>query len=487
VQRLRGFVLSSCSILTLACGGGGRSADDDGEATESTSGADDDASSTADASATMSASIGTDDETSVGDDSVESSDEASVDSSESSSDGGSATIDVAGHVTSWHGRPVAGASVTIAGTTATTAEDGTFAIAGVAVPYEARVDAEDMVTVVRELTRADPSLHTYGGFVDLKQADIEGTLSGGAGFPSPAGHEFAVSFDGFDTHEENWSYSMGPGPDYHISPRWYGPVPAEEGTVMVLQWEELVNGQPLGYDALGTFDIAVSDGGVFAEQDIVLAPVADSIVGGSLVTPDGADVSQVRLFVGTGDIASVFAGWQEDAFDSYEFLVPQGQGAYAGLSYIAGSNDAYVFAFRTDVAPGTMDADLEIPTLPSWTAPINGSNGFGLDTELAWSGIADAVSVITVYCEEADAFVRVVTAEATATIPDVSDLGVQFPPSSTCHVVLDQYAPLASTDEWAGPDSPMRNRSRVDSSYPSTPLFDGSTAVIENLQFSTAP
>lgn len=439
----------------------------------------------------MSASQGSEGETSTGIDTGESSDDDTVDTSgdasDSSSDGGTATVDVAGRVTSWYGRPIAGASVTIAGTTTTTADDGTFAIDGVATPYEARVDAEGMVTVVRELTRDDPSLHTYGGFDDPKQADIEGDLSGGAGFPSPSGHAWAVSFDGFDAHGEGSSYSQGAGPDYHLAPYWYGPVPAEEGTVMALQWEQIDDGQPLGYDALGTLDIAVSNGGLFADQDLVLAPVGDSIVGGSLLAPDGVDISQVRLFVGTGDISSVFVGWQEDAFDAYEFLVPQGQGAYAGVAYIAGTNDAYVFTFRTNVAPGTMDADLEIPTLPSWTAPANGSNGFGLDTELSWSGIADAVSVITVYCEDADAFVRVVTAESTATIPDVSDLGVQFPPSTTCNVVVDQYAPLADTDAWAGPESPMRNRSRVDSSYPATSLFDGSTAVLQNLQFSTAP
>lgn len=410
--------------------------------------------------------------------------DASTDGSSESGSTGDTTIDVSGTVTGFLGRPLAGADVMIGDTTVTTDEDGAFAITGVTAPYDARVVDSNGATIFLGLTRADPSLHLYSPDGEYHTAEIEGVMSGGAGFPNPSQHVFAVSFDGFDTHDESWSYSIGNGPSYHLQPQWYGAA-AQEGTVLALQWHQVDNGHPLDYDGIGVIDVVLSDGGLFADQDIALQPVGDAVVAGMLGVPPEAEYSQVRMFVGVGDEASAFVGYEDDPGDTYSFAAPDGGDAWMSTTLIAGVGSSGVFAFRSGIAPDTLDADLDIPVLPTWDAPANGEM-IASDSMLQWSGIADAVSVVLLSCEGADVGVRIVTADSSTPVPDLTDLGTLLPAGATCYVLLDQYAPFDDVDAFTGPDSPMRNRSRVDASYPATALFDGAFATVPDIVLHTA-
>lgn len=416
--------------------------------------------------------------------SSESSADASTDGSSESGSTGDATIDVNGTVTGFLGRPLAGVDVTIGDDMVTTDEDGAFAITGVTAPYDARVVDDNGATIFLGLTRTDPSLHLYSPDGVYHTAEIDGVMSGGAGFPNPSQHVFAVAFDGFDTHDESWSYSIGNGPSYHLQPQWYGTA-AQEGTVVALQWHQVDNGHPLDYDGVGVIDVVVSDGGVFADQDIVLQPVGTAVVAGTLGIPPEAAYSQVRMFVGVGEEASVFVGYEDDPGDTYSFAAPDGGDAWMSTTLIAGVGSSGVFVFRTGIAPDTLDADLDIPTLATWTGPANGGV-IADDSMLQWSGIADAVSVVLLTCDEADVSVRIVTADSSTPIPDLADLGTLLPAGANCYVLLDQYAPLPDVDAFCGPDSPMRNRSRVDSSYPATALVDGAFATVQDIVLHTA-
>lgn len=410
--------------------------------------------------------------------------DASTDGSSESGSTGDATIDVSGTVTGFIGRPLAGVDVMIGDTTVTTDDDGAFAIAGVTAPYDARVVANGGATIFLGLTRADPSLHLYESDGTYRTAQIDGVMSGGAGFPNPSDHVFAIAFDGFDTHDENWSFSIGDGPDYHLQPQWYGPA-AEEGTLLAVQYHQVDNGHPLDYDGIGVLDVVVSDGGLFADQDLVLQPVGDAVVAGMLGIPPEAEYSQVRMFVGVGDEASVFAGYEDDPGDTYSFAAPDGADAWMSTTLIAGVGSSGVFAFRTAIAADTLDADLDIPVLPTWTAPAN-DGAIADDSMLQWSGIADAVSVVLLSCDGGDVGVRIVTADSSTPVPDVADLGTLLPAGADCYVLLDQYAPFADVDAFSGPESPMRNRSRVSSSYPATALFDGAFATVPDIVLHTA-
>ncbi|HWB81438.1 MAG TPA: hypothetical protein VG755_41030 [Nannocystaceae bacterium] len=416
------------------------------------------------------------DDTSSEEDSADASTEASSESGST----GDATIEVSGTVTGFIGRPLAGVDVTIGDTTVTTDDEGAFTIAGVTAPYDARVVAADSgATIFLGLTRADPSLHLCSADGEYHTAEIEGLMSGGAGFPNPSQHVFAVAFDGFDTHDESWSYSIGNGPSYHLQPQWYGAA-AQEGTVLAVQYHQVDNGHPLDYDGIGVLDVVISDGGVFADQDLVLAPVGDAVVAGMLGVPAEAEYSQVRMFIGVGEEASVLVGYEDDPGDTYSFAAPDGADAWMSTTLIAGVGSSGVFAFRTGIAADTLDADLDIPVLPTWDAPANGGM-IAQDSMLQWSGIADAVSVVLLTCEDADLGVRIVTADSSTPVPDLADLGTLIPAGANCYVVLDQYAPFTDVDAFSAPESPMRNRSRVDASYPATALFDGAFATIPDI------
>lgn len=210
------------------------------------------------------------------------------------------------------------------------------------------------------------------------------------------------------------------------------------------------------------------------------------MIGGSITMPAGATFALLELFVGTGERASVRVGDVEDPPSDYTFVVPEADDVWTATTLITADDTAVVYTFRTAIAPGSDDVDLEVPALPSWTTPAVGTE-LAADSMLQWDGLPDATSLVLLWCPDADYSLTIVTEGTETTIPALPELGTLLVPGAQCVITLEQYAPNATTDAWAGAQSPTANRDRVWQSYPSAALFDGAFAQLENLSFTVAP
>ena len=108
-------------------------------------------------------------------------------------------VSVNGQVVASNEQPVAGISVEIEGKTLVTDADGRFSVEATA-PYDIVVRGDFVGGQYNSelyvgVTRADPKL--YRQFVEENRSGgASGTVSGGLGFPQPAGHETRIRFGG---------------------------------------------------------------------------------------------------------------------------------------------------------------------------------------------------------------------------------------------------------------------------------------------------
>ena len=210
---------------------------------------------------------------------------------------------LAGRVIGGNGAPVAGATVRVGTASATSGADGTFALPAVAPPYELVVTAPGglVASYYPELRRSDPTLVLFDEAPSFPRfAQASGALSGGAGFPAPAGREAGVAFGSLE------GTAFGPvqpgAATFLVGLAWAGPSSSATGALHALQWVVDADLRPVAFDGHARrAGVTLSAGGTATGQDLALAAVGTSAVSGTLDEGGAPFSASLSLFATLGD------------------------------------------------------------------------------------------------------------------------------------------------------------------------------------------
>lgn len=338
------------------------------------------------------------------------------------------SLTVEGRLLDLLGNGFAGAQVEIQGSTTTTDATGTFAIAGVAVPY-------DLVTYVAApfpavhafvgMTAADPDVLSYAVLNNASYPET--TVNGDLPAAVPADHYAIVCVEGITVAVYGCSTASPAETNYVVDVRW-----AEGGTVDVrvhaLLIEHDVDGLPVAYPGYATGTGSITDGVPVAIH--VGAPVVPSTatLSATMNPPSGFLPDAYAVVVEVSDTFSI------PVFDvlpppsaSFSVPVPVFPSATYGIYASArpGSASASSNAWRFGLAPGS-NTTFTLAAPPALASPADGATGIGTGDTLALSDEPDG-SVTFLAQSYPDITLAVTTMSSSAQIPDLAPFGAALP------------------------------------------------------------
>ena len=294
-----------------------------------------------------------------------------------------ATLLLAGKVIGRNGHPVPGATVRAGVASAKTDVTGVFSLAGVAPPYDIVTIAPGglLTSYYPGLRRMDPTL-----FLDVepspqRSGTAVGALSGGAGFPQPAGHEAGIAFL---SGSVVGSGSVQAGTSlFTVSAGWSGPSTVT-GDIHALQWQVDAQGKPVSYDGQGSrTGVTLTSGQPIYGQDIVLAPVATTSLAGTFVNQPGTGAGlRLTAVLGGGARIPIWYGAVQTPFSIATPAIP---GATVDLvARIDYAGMAFQEVHRSGLAPGATGVAMTFsPVLPMQSLPPGGAV-VGPGTTFSW-------------------------------------------------------------------------------------------------------
>jgi len=237
------------------------------------------------------------------------------------------TITVNGTVIAGETVPRPGIAVMILGHAPVVSDaSGQFVFEDVEVPYTAVVvrDDADRANIYVGLTRADPFLQTSGNSGPIYQATVDGTVSGGAGFPEPINHRTTL----YPHIAQRAQGVIGPpnpatGAYSFFSLNW-SVSPQSELTMRALQGEfDPVTQFPVNYTGYAVLTTPVAGDDMLVGQNLVLQPIATAALTGTVTTPAGFPLLSVSLRADMSDDEDLqlFAGL--DASTPFSINAPE--------------------------------------------------------------------------------------------------------------------------------------------------------------------
>ncbi len=363
-------------------------------------------------------------------------------------------ITVTGTVVNEYLQPQPGVGVVVTGHDMVIADAaGHFSVTGVTPPYVLTTSftADRAAMVYAGLTRTDPLVVVpASSFVDPTYgAHVGGTVQGvDALLPW---HHLSVWFESPETGQmaslQHAVYSAGL--------RWNG-VPSTTGAVYALQWQlDSTTLLPSSYTAYGSRAIALSNGGSLGGQDVATGPVETQSVRGTVTVPDGYAISRKRLLAAFAAPPSLARGWvlltDTSTAGTFDYAAPTMPGATLALSVEATDGVASATVLKT--GPGAAaEATLDLPQAPSLIAPADGATQVGGDVRFSWSRMPGAVYLLSIITRETvymppPVNFYVFTTDTTATLPDVSALGLWSYPGARYVWNVYAWAPFEHVDD----------------------------------------
>jgi hypothetical protein len=396
---------------------------------------------------------------------------------------GPAKVAVVGTVVDGARLPQAGVTVLVAGRDpVTTDADGRFALTEVTKPYDVTAVTSDGRAAVTYLglSRSDPTLLLpVASFPASLQhsGDVNGIVTGGAGFPQPSNHRTAAVF--LSPEAVRQGLVSGTSGSYRLSPQWLGPFHTV-GSLQALQWEyDPASTLPVRYTGYGArTDATVTDGRSLFGQDLQLAPLGTGALTGSVTLPPGAILTgkSVALVIGTlGGGPALWALFQDTvkALDfSYAAPVVPGEGIQ--VSALATMGAARVEAGKLLTGASASGVAVALPPVVELGQPAEGAADVGAGTRLTWNRIQNAVYVIQLGSADAGPTYWIFTSDTTATILDLGASGSGLPAGAAYSWAVLALAPFGNLDQAAGPNNVAATG-------------DWSTSVSATRHFTTAP
>jgi len=337
--------------------------------------------------------------------------------------GDATTFDVQGTVVDALREPIAGAQVTIAGTTTAAAADGSFTVSDVTRPYDVVVTLPGMKEVhdFVGLNRANPVLPLLDQAVTPSDsASVAGTITNASAnsatqlaevaFASPEAHGSSVLW-------QNDGPGFGP---FQVT--WSGPS-STQGTLLALKWSVGPTGLPEQYLGFASAPLSLSDQQSATGANLQFQAVATSYLSGTIMPPSGYAISAKDLWMTAGPKSGMLLGIVADSDATFTFATPRA-GLPLGVEAKATSGNASTILYRANLQPNQV-VDMTLPAPPALGAP--GTATFDHVTVFGWTAVPGTISVLWL-TSTAGPNVYVYTAASNATLPAGSVLTL---PAST--------------------------------------------------------
>jgi len=362
-------------------------------------------------------------------------------------------ITVTGTVLGPNDQPYPDAPVVLAGhPLVVTDAAGVFTVTGVAVPYTASVlnGADNEANTYAGLTRSDPTLRSTREVIPEPMALVAGLVSGGAGFPQPANHAtklYVATDHGRGTiltpNTVTGIYNLSPLP-------WQG---AAQTTARMIayQYEADAAGLPINFTGLGTLDIVVNHLDALIGQNIVMAPLSDTTLSGTVNVPPGYTVFLAGGFAQhSNGMAAVFPPYTSGT-SAFSLVVPNVAGVTRGLIATAvGPAGGGSRLYRKNLPAPAVGLVVNMPEIAEALQPGNGATGVGFGTPFLATSVPGVVYQIEFRPNGPGFKLTLHTTSSNFTIPDLSAFGFGLLPSVNYDWSVRALGPYASLDDFVG-------------------------------------
>ena len=301
-------------------------------------------------------------------------------------------LEVHGRVVGATGVPLSGLTVTIAGQSVVSDDDGRFTLPSVVPPYDVDLVLSGQTVYSARfegLRRPDPTLVFLWLFStgEPNTATISGTLSGGDPPGTPG--EFSIAF--FTTRDVRFdlaSIGIPAGNDPWTLPvSWFGPG-SITATVHVLQFRTGGPGQPPAeYIGYGVHEgIPLSRDAAVEDAGVALTRPGTSFVEGTILAPSGYAISSTSLGLEFDGLTSVPLGHLEGGASDFHLAVPSGIPVTAAVTATATSPGAGNTTRRlSGLDAGTSGVSIGLPVPPRPLSPEAGATGIPAGSDVTWT------------------------------------------------------------------------------------------------------
>jgi hypothetical protein len=318
----------------------------------------------------------------------------------------------------WLGFPAV-ATVSIQGTTTTSAADGSFTIAGVTPPYGVVLDAGWGITGYVGLTRPDPSLLTPVGLNQVSQARVEGTFDSAV----DAGTLFGAVLDLPGTPN---GVSLGiTGQPLSIFGDWAPGSPDAAATLWGFQAIPLSTGGLGTITAVGSRSMTLQNGVNVTGVDLALSASALStatLSGTFANLPPGYQNTEVAIGLGAGSNAGVYV-YDDPAADAGSFAYGTFTSTSLRWSLVATAvtnppspGGGAPAVYRTGLV-GSENLSIEFPSCDTaYVSPTNGATTTPC-TSLSWTATPSSVYDVEFFGPTGSPSYELVTDQSTVPVP----------------------------------------------------------------------
>ncbi|HMR80340.1 MAG TPA: carboxypeptidase-like regulatory domain-containing protein, partial [Polyangiaceae bacterium] len=364
------------------------------------------------------------------------------------SGGGSA---VQGKVVDLLGLAVPNVPVVIAGQQTATGADGSFSIPNVAATYTASIVSPNGVAYVyADLKRRDPQLQLRM----LAQKEQTGTLSGHApalkpDFDTKSHHAVFASENG--RSDPSFS-SIFDSTTWSVTPEWYG-ASTVSGFVHLIQRTKDAQGKTLSYSAYGRLPVTLSAGGSLTQLPIAVSNPAEGKLTGTVTVPSGYTLKLKRVDTNFSDTSSVHLHTDATAAAAFDFLTFDVGSQISGFTLLVSADGAGDTAMQIVPANATQNVNVTLQKPPALITPVANATGVTTSTSFSVAEMNSSVSVIHFIPDTSgQPNVYVITSANTATIPDLSGLGLALPSEAGYRWQVLGVGGFTDTDSTAGKD-----------------------------------
>ena len=358
---------------------------------------------------------------------------------------GEVLTDVSGHIRTFEGTPLPNAVVSINDVSAVTDDDGAFTIADVAGTYDLTIIDNDhkYVEIVEGMTTREPVVALWQLRTTNRVGGIAGKLSGGAGFPLPAGQAGVVQFQGAISGFSEVNLVAASSSFTLSEVNWEGPDTCP-GLLTGMFWKQGLTG-PSEYTGFGTSAVTLEDGKVIGKvngsvtaTNLAVTNPAEHTVTGSLSVPGTPTNVWSYLYVGSVSVPLALAP------GPISVVVPEVDApTFLGVSadYLTGS------AGKTLPTALGANLDLTVPAPPQLVLPVADATGVTSATEFSWTKPA-AGTFSLLFTGVGSWSVLRLTSRTKVQLPDLSAAGVAYAGEGLPGVWhLEQRGPAATPEE----------------------------------------
>jgi hypothetical protein len=334
--------------------------------------------------------------------------------------------------------------------------NGQFVIANVPPTYDLLVlqtpsGGRKIVELYVALTTRQPVVTLASTDATNRSTSVSGTLRPENGFPQPASQRTAVAFSSpGQSHVGSFTVEGAAGPEFGpLSVSWTG-TETISGQLYALQWSYDSARIPTGYRAWGRQALSLQNGIPIGGAILMLASATQQEIAGTLRFPQPLRQLNASISVGQISVLSTALPVPVAATSApYRYLVPTGVG-----------DIDRTLTFHADLtAPGALSSetrarlkdslttlDVEVVAPAVHALPVSGATDVDVNTEFAWSPVANAVYSLAVGTTPAQTTFVVYTTGTRAKVPNTLTKGIPLSAGSYAWIV-NAVGPARSTDD----------------------------------------